>query len=93
MKTLISLAVATLSAPILGAGLYQAFQPQPAEAGLFSSAATSDWKTKEPKNFLVAAYGWDLRVYEWQSETNPAITCSTVFAEAGPVGYQCFDTE
>jgi hypothetical protein len=63
-----------------------------AQAGLFSSWATGDWPTEESNAFKVEAYGFDFRVYEWVSPTNPNITCSAGFIESGPIGYQCFPT-
>jgi hypothetical protein len=63
-----------------------------AQAGLFSSWSTGDWPTEESNAFKVEAYGFDFRVYEWASPTNPDITCSASFTDSGAIGYQCFPT-
>lgn len=34
--------------------------------------------------------GWNTRIYEWTPETAPHMTCIAQFADAGPVGMQCF---
>lgn len=62
-----------------------------ANAGLFSSVATSDWDTKQSEKYKLEAYGFDLRVYEWSPKGNPNVVCVTAFGENGPVGLQCFE--
>jgi hypothetical protein len=64
-----------------------------AAAGIFSSAITSGWDSKEAIKYKVETYGFDLRVYEWSPEGNPNITCITAFGETGAVGFQCFPTD
>lgn len=64
-----------------------------ANAGLFDSVATSDWKTKQSEKYKLEAYGYDLRVYEWTPNGNPNVTCITAFGDSGPVGLQCFENE
>ena len=64
-----------------------------ANAGLFDSAATSGWDTKESDKYKLESYGYDLRVYEWTPKGNPNVTCITAFSKTGPVGLQCFENE
>ena len=63
-----------------------------AQANFFSSFSTSDWPTKESSAFKVESYGYDFRVYEWQSEANPNVTCTAGFTDTGAIGMQCFET-
>lgn len=63
-------------------------------AGLFDMVATSDWPVKESNAFKVEAYGYDFRVYEWVSETNPNVVCSVAIGSstsAPYMGMQCFE--
>ena len=64
-----------------------------ASAGWLDSAATSGWDTKESEKYKLEAYGFDLRVYEWNPKGNSNVTCVTAFGETGPVGLQCFENE
>ena len=64
-----------------------------ASAGLFDSVATRNWDTKESDNYKLEAYGFDLRIYEWNPKGNPNVTCITGFSEVGSIGIQCFETK
>jgi len=64
-----------------------------ANAGIFGSVATIDWETKKSDKYKLEAYGFDLRVYEWNPKGNPDVTCITAFGEKGPIGMQCFETK
>mgnify|MGYP001154969070 CR=1 FL=1 len=64
-----------------------------ANAGLFDSVATKNWDTKATEKYKIEAYGYDMRIYEWNPEGNPNITCITGFSEVGSIGLQCFKTE
>lgn len=68
-----------------------------AAAALIASASTAGaffhfaWETQLSHQFKVEAYGWDLRVYEWQSKSDPLMACSAVYTDGGPAGYQCWN--
>lgn len=49
-----------------------------ANAGIWSWAATQDWKTLKSVHYKVSAYGQDFRVYQWQSPLDPAMVCSAL---------------
>lgn len=55
----------------------------------FWSGMTMDEKEPDAAYQLETA-GWNTRVYEWTPETAPHVTCIAQFADAGPVGMQCF---
>ena len=38
-----------------------------AHAGMFDSAATSNWPTKPTKKYKLDVYGYDARAYEFQN--------------------------
>lgn len=64
-----------------------------AQAGLFDQLMTSDWPTKESKAYKVEAYGFDFRVYEWQTESDPNTFCTVAIgnADRAPyMGLNCF---
>lgn len=62
----------------------------PTYAGLFDSIATSNWPTKESNAFKVEAYGFDFRVYEWVSESDPNTVCTVAIGSNGYMGMDCF---
>jgi len=77
---------------ILGAG-HAALTSGQANAGLFDSIATSNWPVKQSKAFKVEAYGFDFRVYEWQTESDPNTFCTVAIgnADRAPyMGLNCF---
>jgi hypothetical protein len=61
-------------------------------AGLFSSFATANWPTQKSTAYKVEAYGFDFRVYEWRSTTDPSILCTAGFTDSAAIGLQCLDT-
>lgn len=67
-----------------------------ATAALIASATTAgafltiDWEIIQTRQFKVAAYGADLRVYEWESPSDPDRICAASFSQKGPVGMQCW---
>lgn len=77
---------------ILGAG-YAALTSGQANAGLFDSIATSNWPVKQSKAFKVEAYGFDFRVYEWQTEHDPNTYCTVAIGNSSSapyMGLNCF---
>lgn len=89
MKKLLLITAATTT---LIAG-YAFFSANPAQAGLFDQIMTYDWPSKESKAFKVEAYGFDFRVYEWQTETDPNTFCTVAIgnADRAPyMGLHCF---
>jgi len=83
----------TLAATAIGAG-YFSFVSSPAQAGLFDQIATYNWPSKESKAFKVEAYGFDFRVYEWQTENDPNTYCTVAIgnADSAPyMGLHCFE--
>lgn len=86
----IMLVTAALS--ILGVG-YVAFSANQASAGLFDQFMTADWPTKKSNAFKVEAYGFDFRVYEWQTENDPNTFCTVAIGNADQapyMGLHCF---
>ena len=78
------------SGSVIVTGLVLSLSATPANADLFAALATGNWaQAKEVYNFKVEAYGSDLRVYQYTSEANPNLVCTTVFANAGPAGTSC----
>lgn len=76
-----------LIAALIGVALVTPVQA----GGIFSSIATSGWKTVEPDaKFMLEAHGFNLRVYEWTSQSDPNMKCTAVFGETGPTGMQCW---
>lgn len=58
-----------------------------AQANIFANAGV---ERKEATLYAVEARGSDVRVYEWSPESKPGVTCVMAFANAGPVGLDCF---
>jgi hypothetical protein len=77
----------------LTALVLSAFTATSASAGWLDSVATKDWETKKSDKYKLEAYGFDLRVYEWNPRGNSNVTCITAFSEKGPIGLQCFENE
>jgi len=89
MKNLI--VIATAAAVLCGG--YVLFKGESAEAGIFDSIATSDWPVKQSKAFKVEAYGFDFRVYEWQTESDPNTFCTVAIGNSNSspyMGLNCF---
>lgn len=64
-----------------------------AQAGLWDQIATYNWPSKESKAFKVEAYGFDFRVYEWQTENDPNTFCTVAIGNtdnAPYMGLDCF---
>jgi hypothetical protein len=64
-----------------------------AQAGLFDQIATSNWPSKESKAYKVEAYGFDFRVYEWQTESDENTFCTVAIGNADHapyMGMECF---
>lgn len=57
-----------------------------ANAGLLSSAMTSDWPTKPTKRYKLDVYGYDARAYEF--ETDNGMKCIMVFPGGSAQGWQ-----
>ena len=57
-----------------------------AHAGMFDSAATSNWPTKPTKKCKLDVYGYDARAYEFQ--TGNAMKCVAVFPGGEARGWQ-----
>ena len=79
---------------LTAAALALALTTTTASADLFDMLATSDWPVKESNAFKVEAYGFDFRVYEWVSESNPNVVCSVAIGnnKSSPyMGMQCFE--
>ena len=65
------------------------------QAGLWDQFATMDWPVKDSKAFKVEAYGFDFRVYEWQTENDPNTFCTVAIGNADQspyMGLDCFKT-
>lgn len=77
----------TLKGFVLGIVTSIAVAATMSQAGLFSSMVTSDWETKESKRYLVEAYGFDVRAYDW--ERSDGMLCTAMFTDSGPVGLDC----
>lgn len=80
------------AAAIIGSG-YAVFSANQARAGLFDQIMTADWPSKESKAFKVEAYGFDFRVYEWQTENDPNTFCTVAIGNADQapyMGLHCF---
>lgn len=72
---------------------YAVFAGAPATAGLFDQLATSDWPTKKSEAYKVDAYGFDFRVYEWQTTSDPNTFCTVAIGNedrAPYMGLDCF---
>lgn len=57
-----------------------------AHAGMFDSAATSNWPTKPTKKYKLDVYGYDARAYEFQ--TDNGMKCVAVFPGGEAKGWQ-----
>lgn len=57
-----------------------------ANAGLLSSAMTSDWPTKPTKKYKLDVYGYDARAYEF--DTDNGMKCIMVFPGGDAKGWQ-----
>lgn len=51
---------------------------------------TWDWPVHKSYNYKVEAHGTDIRVYEWESPSDPTMICASAHTQAGPVGFQCW---
>lgn len=66
----------------------------PAQAGLWDSAVTSDWPTKEAQvRYKVGVYGYDVRVYEWTPVDNKDVRCVFVAGNENSSGVACYPVE
>lgn len=77
---------------VFGAGS-AVFTSGQANAGLFDSIATSNWPTKQSNAFKVEAYGFDFRVYEWQTDADPNTICTVAIGNSSSapyMGMECF---
>lgn len=84
MKRILIAGVAT--AMLMGASV--------AQAGLFDSAATSGWPTKEDvRKYKVSTYGYDVRVYEWTPLDNKNVRCVFVAGNENSSGASCYPVE
>jgi hypothetical protein len=77
MKNVITNIVGRAAYFALGVAAASVFFMQDAHAGLFDSAMTSDWKTKETTKYKLDMYGFDARAYEF--ETDNGMKCVIVF--------------
>lgn len=71
---------------VLGLGLT-------AQAGWFDQIATANWPSKESTAYKVEAYGFDFRVYEWQTTNDPDTYCTVAIGNtdnAPYMGLDCF---
>lgn len=62
-----------------------------AQAGLFDQLMTYDWPVRESNAFKVEAYGFDFRVYEWQTENDPNTFCTVAIGNADHAPYMGLD--
>lgn len=62
-----------------------------AQAGLFDQIMTYDWPSKESKAYKVEAYGFDFRVYEWQTESDTNTFCTVAIGNADRAPYMGLD--
>lgn len=70
----------------VGALFVAVLMMQDAHAGLFGSAMTSDWKTKETTKYKLDMYGFDARAYEF--DTDNGMQCVAVFPGGEARGWQ-----
>ena len=61
-----------------------------ANAGLFDSVMTSDWKTIESKPYNLGVYGYDARAFEWTPLDNPNVRCVFVASNESS-GVACYE--
>lgn len=62
-----------------------------AQAGPWDQFATMAWPSKESKAFKVEAYGFDFRVYEWQTESDSNTFCTVAIGNADHAPYMGLD--
>lgn len=63
------------------------------QAGVWDAIATSGWPTQKSEAFKVEAYGFDFRVYEWNSKTDPNTICTVAIGnvkQSPYMGLNCF---
>jgi hypothetical protein len=63
------------------------------QAGVWGAIATSGWPTQKSEAFKVEAFGFDFRVYEWKSKTDPDTICTVAIGNvkhAPYMGLNCF---
>lgn len=77
----------TLFGIIIGLGLSVAT----AQAGLFDQIATANWPSKTSEAYKVDAYGFDFRVYEWQTTSDPNTFCTVAIGNADQAPYMGLD--
>lgn len=75
---------------VLGTG-YAALTANYATAGIFDQIMTADWPSKKSKAYKVEAYGFDFRVYEWQTESDPNVFCTVAIGNADQAPYMGLD--
>lgn len=62
-----------------------------AQAGLFDQLATANWPSKASEAYKVEAYGFDFRVYEWQTTSDPNTFCTVAIGNADQAPYMGLD--
>lgn len=70
-----------------------AFYATNSNAGIWGAIATSDWPTKDSNAYKVSAFGFDFRVYEWQTDNDPNTVCTVAIGnvDRSPyMGLDCF---
>jgi hypothetical protein len=77
----------TLFGIVIGLGLSVAT----AQAGLFDQLATANWPSKASEAYKVEAYGFDFRVYEWQTTSDPNTFCTVAIGNANQAPYMGLD--
>lgn len=77
----------TLFGIVIGLGLSVAT----AQAGLFDQIATANWPSKASEAYKVDAYGFDFRVYEWQTTSDPNTFCTVAIGNADQAPYMGLD--
>lgn len=86
MKNVITNIVGRTAYFALGVAAASVFFMQDANAGLFDSAMTSDWKTKETTKYKLDMYGFDARAYEFETENG--LKCVAVYSGGQQNGFQ-----
>lgn len=62
-----------------------------ANTGVVSSFMTGGWKEKPSTHYKLDTHGYDARVYERESETNPNFTCISIATDShGMTAPNCF---
>lgn len=77
----------TLFGIVIGLGLSVAT----AQAGLFDQIATANWPSKASEAYKVETYGFDFRVYEWQTTSDPNTFCTVAIGNADQAPYMGLD--